>query len=174
MKTLLWDGNIYDVRNPGADPRLTIETLYYALSRIERWNGQLSFFQTVSKHSVAMAEAAETPLDALACLWHDVPEVFLGDMNSQIKRQPEMRWFRDLERDCLQSLVNRFVPVLSDYDWSRIRYLDEASARTEIHYGAPQTDDVKAWSAFGGFLLTDRTFSSWLVLHTLLSEELEK
>ena len=173
-------GAVVDVRDPGAHPDLRVADIAWALDGIIRWGGHHPRRVTVCQHSIAMARAAVRPYAhrrALACLWHDAAEAFVGDLATQIKYSPEMAWYRELEADCHASLIRRFEPCLIDYDWSSIKDLDRASLRREA-LAFPRTKGFLDHEAFRGDPLPPSAYQTlddhhhWLRLRRAYRERL--
>jgi hypothetical protein len=147
-------GVIVDIRDPGASPGLTVEDLAWAMSQTRRWGGHSGEPFSIARHSMAMMNHAMNqnlpPLIGLACLWHDAAEVFVGDLTTMLKHSPEMQWYRELEDQCLRSLLERFEPLLLDFDWSLIKEIDRMALRYEALTGFPCTRDFLDHEHFHG------------------------
>lgn len=174
FERIMLSGHVVDGVNPGADERLTLTDLAHAMN-VERWGGHHPHRITIAQHSLAMSRWYSDPLYGLACLWHDVAEVFVSDLPTTLKHQPEMAWYRDVEKRCLASLVARFVPALIGFDWAQLKPLDRAALRIESE-AFPATADRAAHAPFSSptlglearhYLVTDDG-ATWATEHLRL------
>lgn len=124
-------GYIIDARDPGADQRLGMWDVAWGLANLNRWGGFASEAFSVAQHSLSMAAAATSPLEMLACLWHDSEECFWRDLVPNMKRAEGMAAYRAGALACRESLARRFAPALVGYDWAQIKPLDVRSMQTE-------------------------------------------
>lgn len=147
FERIMASGIVVDGIDPGADERLTLNDLAHAMN-VERWGGHHPRRITIAQHSLAMSRWYTHPVYALACLWHDAAEVFVADLPTTLKHQPEMAWYREVEKRCLASLVERFAPCLVGFDWAQLKALDRAALRVESEW-FPHTPDRDAHLPFG-------------------------
>jgi hypothetical protein len=84
----------------------------HALAHICRWSGHTREFYSVAQHSVLVGHRvyarSGSPALALAGLFHDASEAYLGDMASPLKRTAWAAGYRHLECDVMGAVANRF------------------------------------------------------------------
>jgi uncharacterized protein len=92
------------------DPRamdVDVDDIAHALSMLCRFTGHVREFYSVAEHSVRVSRLCD-PADALWGLLHDSSEAYLADMNSPLKRTPEMSRYRTAERHVMAAVIERF------------------------------------------------------------------
>lgn len=80
-----------------------IQDIAHHLSNICRYTGACPIHYSVAQHSVLVSMRLEeqnaTRALQLAGLLHDAGEYVFNDLASPIKRDPRMKWYRDLEHE---------------------------------------------------------------------------
>jgi hypothetical protein len=109
---LTYSGNYIDVANIQPE-QLNLQDICRSLSLQCRWNGHLGKFYSVAQHSMVLAEACRI-LNYCpdACTWalcHDFSEAYFSDVPLPIKRNPNMKWFVQQEKQLGDLIFNRFV-----------------------------------------------------------------
>jgi hypothetical protein len=132
---LLASGVELDFRAPECCP-WTIDDIARGLAYTARFRGQTKAFYSVAQHSVIMSR--EVPVDlpelAVAALFHDAAEAFVGDMPTPLKAMfPD---FRNLEREVHASILRRLglAPVLP----GEVKQLDRRMFATEVRDVLPR------------------------------------
>lgn len=127
------------------DPRpqdVAIEDVAHALSLLTRFTGHTREFYSVAQHSVLVSRVCD-PADALDGLLHDGSEAYLADMNSPLKRSPEMARYRTAERHVQAAIAEHFG--LSPKEPASVKQADRQLLVTEKRdLMAPSP----AWEAF--------------------------
>ena len=80
----LRSGGKFDFENPEASI-WTIPDIAWGLSNIHRFNGQTDKPITVAQHSINVSYLVPAP-QALAALFHDAAEAFIGDITTPLKK----------------------------------------------------------------------------------------
>jgi hypothetical protein len=83
-------GRLFDYHAPVID----IDDVAHGLAHACRFAGHTSRFYSVAEHSVLVANIvhAEAPHIALAALWHDAHEAYMGDLPTPLKAIIGKRW----------------------------------------------------------------------------------
>jgi hypothetical protein len=109
---------------------LDAEACAVAMGRDPRWGGH-SGFRAVSvlEHSIVVGDlvSAAYPGDLLARLagyLHDKPEALLKDMQSPLKRRPEMWFYRCLERRVAARIEVAFGLPIGAFEHPRVKHAD--------------------------------------------------
>lgn len=139
------------------------------LSQINRYTGASPWPMPVAQHSVLVAERAAKQWDqwnhdqppyyvsrrdwVAAHLFHDNGEYVFNDLASPVKRDPRMKWYRELEHQTTRMIFCCFGldPDLLDLT----KPLDDAQFFAEAHSFWKDSGEVKRWSssrARGAFL----------------------
>ena len=90
------------------DPRpedICIEDIAHSLSMQCRFTGHSSFHYSIAQHSVLVSYFCDEK-NALHGLMHDAAESFASDLNSVIKKNPQLSGYRELE-DNIQKVICR-------------------------------------------------------------------
>ncbi len=98
------------------DPRpedVNIHDIAHALSNQCRWSGHSDQFYSVAQHSALVFDviARRYPVFVemqAAALLHDAAEAYVIDVPHPVKRQPEMEWYRHMERRVTDAVSERF------------------------------------------------------------------
>lgn len=90
-----------------APEEIAIEDIARSLSQMCRFLGHIGVFYSVGQHSVLVSQLVP-PQDALWGLLHDASEAYLCDLPAPIKREPEMRIYRDAEDRLMRAICQRF------------------------------------------------------------------
>ncbi len=105
------------------------------LSKICRYNGQVSRFYSVAEHSVLVSRIAELEGDAEAMLpglFHDAHEYVAGDYPSPHKRMvPGLREFEDTYEAVVRRALG--MPDKDDPVWVRVMDFDSWILHRELH-----------------------------------------
>lgn len=112
-----WMGGAFYILDPRAS-EVHIQDIAHALSMLCRYNGHTSKFYSVAEHSVTLSYAV-APGNALAALFHDASEAYLGDMIRPLKRYDD--FYKEVERNLMRVIMNKFhithIPQqVKDYD----------------------------------------------------------
>lgn len=121
MNRIVCNGRLADLTRC-VDADLSVPEMFTVLHRIPRWGGHAEDW-SVLQHCMLGASVAPTPELALAFLWHEAGEVFFGDMTTELKRHPEMRWFRELEHAQSAALARHYAPTAAHSD-PAVKWLD--------------------------------------------------
>lgn len=92
------------------DPnQITLEDIAHALSRSCRYNGHVTGFLSVARHSIWVSQRVDGgPLLKLTALMHDAAEAYVGDMIRPLKHRPEMAIYREAEDRVTHAIAQRF------------------------------------------------------------------
>jgi hypothetical protein len=68
-------------------PQIRVDDVAHGLSNVCRFGGHTSRYYSVAEHSVLVASivALSAPEHALAALWHDAHEAYMGDLPTPLK-----------------------------------------------------------------------------------------
>jgi hypothetical protein len=81
--------------------------------------------------SLYVGDNGGTMRDAFAALLHDASEAYLADVIRPVKRQPEMRPYRNVEL-IVQTTINKaFGLPIDAHDWAIVHEADEVLLATE-------------------------------------------
>lgn len=86
---------------------IDIEDIAHSLAHQCRFLGHTDGHYSIAQHSVLVSTLVPAA-DALWGLLHDAAEAYLGDLPAPIKREPEMRVYRDAEDRLLGAIAERF------------------------------------------------------------------
>jgi len=92
------------------DPRpeeIYIEDIAHSLARTCRFNGHGQAFYSVAQHSCIVSSQVPAP-DKLWGLLHDSAEAYIGDMVSPLKNLPEFTFYREIEKNILFAVADKF------------------------------------------------------------------
>lgn len=89
-----------------------LEDIAHHLARTSRYNGAYRLeHYSVAEHSVLISQwllrTYNDPFLAYQGLFHDAPEAYIGDMVRPLKKQPEMRSFRQAEDRIWEAIVDK-------------------------------------------------------------------
>ena len=120
------------------DPRaedVCIEDIAHALALQCRFAGHCREPYSVAEHSVRVAEYIRSrgggAAEVFAGLMHDSGETYLQDVVRPVKRQPEMRPYRNVEL-IVQTTINKMFGLPIDaHDWAIVHEADEVLLATE-------------------------------------------
>lgn len=115
---------------------IAAEDIWWALSRIPRFNGHTKRPYTVAEHSLICAWLAPKPLK-LAALLHDAAEAYIGDIMRPVKVDLKTSFAGEsLEADEYDLLLAIFhaleVPMPSEAGWTTIMQIDRELGRAEL------------------------------------------
>ena len=86
---------------------ICILDIAHALSNICRFTGHCSKFYSVAQHSILVSENVSIK-DALWGLLHDASEAYISDVSSPIKKQPEFKQYREIEKNIMIAIASAF------------------------------------------------------------------
>jgi hypothetical protein len=92
------------------DPRpeeIDIQDIAHSLARTCRFNGHGAAFYSVAQHSCIVSSQCGAA-DKLWGLLHDAAETYLGDMVSPLKKLPEFSFYREIEKNILLAVADKF------------------------------------------------------------------
>jgi hypothetical protein len=160
---LRFGGGFVDVANLDVS-LLDAESAAVAMGRDARWGGHTGARAvSVIEHSLVVGDliASAAPSDLLAQLsgyLHDMPEALLQDMQSTLKRRPEMWFFRCLERRVAARLEIAFGLPISSFERRTVKLADTMSWVCEMR-DLGMGPEGEAWAAERGIALpTDRLY----------------
>jgi hypothetical protein len=84
-----------------------IEDIAHHLARLCRFNGAGQSFYSVAQHSCIVSSQVPAP-DKLWGLLHDAAEAYIGDMVGPIKNLPEFAFYREIEKNILFAVADKF------------------------------------------------------------------
>lgn len=115
---------------------IRIEDIAHHLANICRYTGACPKFYSVAQHSVCvsslMFEKYGTAEAAMAGRLHDAAETYFNDIASPVKRDPRMKWYRDLEHEAtlmifdIYGVAGKWLPLTKEFDDQMFR--DEAES----------------------------------------------
>ena len=136
---VLSSGAVFDFRAPEVCP-WTIDDIARGLAYTARFRGQTSAFYSVAQHSVIMSRQAHEDI-ALAALFHDAAEAFVGDMPTPLKAMfPD---FRHLEAEIQASILRR-LGLPPDIP-AAVKGLDRRMLATEVRDLVRKDHDAYCW-----------------------------
>ena len=86
---------------------IDIEDIAHALSMVCRFAGHCPRHYSVAQHSMLVADLVSEEYK-LAALLHDASEAYLGDVTSPLKRNEQMRGYRELEKSIQSSIDTHY------------------------------------------------------------------
>lgn len=102
-----YSGAQVDLFDP--DPAtIRLNDIAHSLSNIGRWGGHTTFYWSVAQHSVLVSMYCEDK-DAMAGLFHDAAEAYLGDICRPLKRSPFFRDYRLVYRNMERVIMEKFT-----------------------------------------------------------------
>lgn len=107
----LWSGQRMDPLNPHFDD-FRIDDIAHALARQCRYNGHVTHYLSVARHSVWVSEALDGTGHELWGLLHDAAEAYIGDMVRPLKHHESMAGFTAIE-----SVIERSIADAFDLPW---------------------------------------------------------
>lgn len=140
------------------DPRpqdVALEDIAHALSLLTRFTGHTREFYSVAQHSVLVSRVCDSA-DAFDGLLHDGSEAYLADMNSPLKRSPEMARYRTAERHVQAAIAEHFG--LNPKEPASVKQADRRLLVTEKRdLMAPSP----TWEAFADVVPLPETITPW-------------
>lgn len=112
------------------DPRpeeIDIIDLAHSLSLQCRFNGQCKMFYSVAQHSVLVSEIVKNE-QALAALFHDAPESYIGDIIEPVKK--DLKGINSIENKILNVILEHFN--IKNYNKEEIHKADKILLVTEM------------------------------------------
>lgn len=106
---------------------IDIEDIAQGLSNICRYNGHTRHFYSVSQHSVYAALLAP-PEWAIAALFHDASESYIGDVISPLKSSLED--YKEIEYGIMQAVAEKYNFELDDE--GIVKEIDDRLLATEV------------------------------------------
>lgn len=104
-------GKKIDLLNPDPD-QITLEDISCALSKVSRFNGQMSQFYTVAQHSIYVASLV-TREHKLQALLHDATEAYICDVPTPLKRLLGAQ-YKEIEDRLARAIGSKFGVELVD------------------------------------------------------------
>lgn len=109
----LYNGEYFDFDNPRYD-EISIETIAHSLSNQCRYNGHCEKFYSVGEHSVLVSDrvyelSGGDYFCSMYALLHDASEAILCDLPRPLKRERDLRVYRDWEDEVQYALELRFL-----------------------------------------------------------------
>ena len=138
-----YSGLHFHLFDPDLD-EIEIYDIVHALSLQCRFGGHCEAFYSVAEHSVLVSMLVPKEM-ALAALFHDSSEAYIGDMVSPLKANIDE--FRDVEDAILSKIFTKFgIPYPPDPE---IKEADRAQLKTEAKYLLPSGGKTWDQSYFG-------------------------
>lgn len=151
---LIASGTYFDFINV-ADNKVLVTDIAHALSHICRFAGHTVEFYSVAQHSV-LASFIVPPEDALAALFHDAAEAYIGDVARPLKQLlPD---YRAIEAR-VQADVFAKLGLPAELPES-VKRADLVMLATEQRDLMPAHDDE--WSLIAGIEPLERRIDPWL------------
>lgn len=117
--------------NPSPD-EIDIKDIAAGLSKMCRYNGQISEFYSVAQHSVYAAILAK-PESRMHALLHDASEAYLGDVISPLK--PLLTNYEEIEKRMMSAIAQKFNFSFDDH--AEIHEIDQRLLTTEVQQLIP-------------------------------------
>ncbi|HVA28825.1 MAG TPA: hypothetical protein VNF68_11630 [Candidatus Baltobacteraceae bacterium] len=114
----------------------------HALSQLCRFRGGTVHFYSVAQHCVYVSMLVPPRL-GFAALIHEGEEMFVTDVPTPIKYDPNMAWFRSLSQRITARMYECYSIVLTDEDKNTIKEADEIMLSTEAEQLLPK--DKSLW-----------------------------
>lgn len=86
---------------------ICIQDIAHALSMLCRFTGHCKFFYSVAQHSVLVSYLCDKKNSRTALL-HDASEAYIADINSIVKRLPELEGYKVLEAKIQTNIYTKF------------------------------------------------------------------
>lgn len=128
-----------------------LRDIAHHLSLETRYAGACPWHYPVAQHCVLGTEYFTDPVYKLAFLFHDSAEYVLKDIPSPVKRDPRMKWYRDLEHETTRMIYCVFG---LDPDLLReMKEIDNEMFRLEAwsFWGCPGKNEfgvVRKWTPY--------------------------
>lgn len=128
-----------------ADSTFDVEDIAHGLANLCRFTGQTRIFYSVAQHSVLTSHLVPQE-DALAALFHDAAEAFLGDVSTPLKRLlPDYRAIEErMERALFEQLGLPYPMPQS------VKAADRIMLATEKRDLMPEHDKAVKWALLSG------------------------
>lgn len=169
---MLSGGIVVDLNN--LDPNLiTIENIAGPLSKLCRFNGQISKFYSVAEHCIRCTHYARTIFGSpdnvcLSILLHDAAEAFCGDVIRPIKYNIGKKYLK-IEENITKSIEKAFkVDLTSEYMKREIRWIDNKLYFNEnrcLRLGFEPEYKFLSWCNFDKTLTPDEAYDSFIRLY---------
>lgn len=116
-----------------ADEDIDIRDIAWSLSMLCRYNGHCDRFYSVAEHCCHLFDAINgDEMDVRAAiLLHDASEAYLSDIPRPLKVQPQMEFYRELEKQWMNRIYQRFRIEPGERTLSIIHTLDSYILCTE-------------------------------------------
>jgi 5'-deoxynucleotidase YfbR-like HD superfamily hydrolase len=127
---------------------INIEDIAHALSLLCRFGGHCSEFYSIAQHSVYVSQVCDKE-NALWGLLHDATEAYIGDVVKPIKRQDEMKKYREAEEKLEKVIAQKFnltLPLPQDIKIADKRMLiaEKRDLMKNCELKDWEYDDIKA------------------------------
>ena len=182
-KIRLYSGVLFDPFEPDAS-LINIGDIAHALSHTPRFAGHTDIFYSVGQHSLwcyercykkikGMYEKSEESEILLQCLMHDASEAYLLDMPSPIKNHPQMKFYKEKEKE-LGEIICDVFRVKYPFN-SIVKEVDNEAYEFEknfyLNQGGPtsyqQEANITPEKTKRLFLLTFNSLTNWEFDHNL-------
>jgi hypothetical protein len=117
--------------NPSPD-KIDIKDIAAGLSKMCRYNGQISEFYSVAQHSVYAAILAK-PESRMHALLHDSSEAYLGDVISPLKSL--LINYEEIEKRMMSAIAQKFNFSFDDHE--HVHEIDQRLLTTEVQQLIP-------------------------------------
>lgn len=114
---------------------IVLTDIAHGLSNLSRFTGQCRRFYSVAEHSVHVAQvlikysATPNPMLALAGLFHDAHEAYLGDMSRPFKQMyPEVHKLQDT----IQNAIEKKYGIVNPPPCVNVKWVDNVMLHTEM------------------------------------------
>lgn len=150
-----YSGVKFYFKNPKSEDIL-LEDIAHVLSMIPRYGGHSKRFLSVAEHSVHMSRQFDDKQLALAALFHDAAETYIGDVVTPLKRM--LPFYKIVEERILGAIALRFGFAWNKNVRSTVKEIDKRMFVTEVLQLA-KFECLSKW--YGNYSPLDVTCQFW-------------